>query len=395
MEHKIREIKERLAGSGLLPPSVLHEAAVLSGDTAAEWLIAVIDRLCTNLEQAREYQGKLEEQHSYLLEEIKVSFSYDDIIGSSPAMQAVFQLMSQVAFTNSTVLLLGETGTGKELFARAIHNSSGRRQQLMVKVNCAALPAELIESELFGHEKGSFTGATQRRIGKFELAHNGTLFLDEIGELTPDMQAKLLRAIQEREIIRVGGNESLPVDVRIIAATNRNLQEEVRQNRFRADLFYRLNVFPIALPPLRARRDDIVLLAKHFAGRSAKNSGKSISRISGSVIKQLCSYPWPGNVRELEHQMERSVLMANGSTIQNIDLPAMDGRTVSKPVPALYDKTHAENEKDYIIHILNKCNGKVYGPGGAAQILGLKVGTLNSKIKKLGISKEIVLRGES
>jgi formate hydrogenlyase transcriptional activator len=388
--NKIQRIKERLAGLGLTPPSELDKEPG-SGDDPLDWLIAVTEVLCTKLEQVRESNAQLEEQNSYLLDEVKEGFSYDDIIGTSQAMQAVYHLLSQVSLTNSTVLLLGETGTGKELFARAIHNSSGRQQQLMVKVNCAALPAELIESELFGHEKGSFTGAAQRRVGKFELANKGTLFLDEIGELTLDVQAKLLRAIQEREIFRVGGNESVPVDVRIITATNRNLREEVRQNRFRGDLFYRLNVFPISLPPLRERRDDIVLLAKHFAGRSAKNSGKKINRISSYVIKQLLSYPWPGNVRELEHQMERSVLMAQDNTVSSIDLPTLNGTALFEPAFSLYNKTHGENEKDYIIQILNQCNGKIYGPGGAAQILDLKVGTLNSKIKKLGINKEIVL----
>ncbi|SEI53375.1 Sigma-54 interaction domain-containing protein [Dyadobacter sp. SG02] len=385
-DQKIQELRIRLAASGLFPSPEQGS----SSESSLDWLIRIAGRLCEQLERVQEFKGQLEEQHSYLLEEVKEGFSYNDIIGSSDAMQTVFHLLSQVSSTNSTVLLLGETGTGKELFARAIHNSSGRQHHLMVKVNCAALPAELVESELFGHEKGSFTGAVQRRIGKFELANKGTLFLDEIGELSPDMQAKLLRAIQEREIERIGGKESITVDVRIIAATNRNLYDEVQHGRFRSDLFYRLNVFPIYLPPLRERRDDIVLLAKHFVARNATNSGKKISRISSNVIKQLLAYPWPGNVRELEHQMERSVLMAKGNIITDVHLPASGG-PLHPPAPSLYDKTHAENEKDYIIQILNKCNGKVYGPGGAAQILGLKVGTLNSKIKKLGINKELVL----
>lgn len=385
--HKIQLIKERLAGLGLLPASEFDQPEGSSNQSADEWLIAVIERLCAALEQAKKSKSHLEEQHFYLLEKVKEGFSYDDIIGSSQAMQAVFHQLSQVSFTNSTVLLLGETGTGKELFARAIHNSSGRQQQLIVKVNCAALPAELIESELFGHEKGSFTGAIQRRIGKFELANKGTLFLDEIGELSLDMQAKLLRAIQEREITRIGGNGSIAVDVRIIAATNRDLEAEVRQNKFRSDLFYRLNVFPIFLPPLRERREDIVLLAKHFLGRIAKSTGKKIDRISGNVIKQLMSYPWPGNVRELEHQMERSVLLARDGVIRDIQLPKWTGLVSQSPADTFYHKTHEENEREYITQVLNRCNGKIYGPGGAAQALNLKVGTLNSKIKKLGISK--------
>ncbi|ACT92980.1 sigma-54 interaction domain-containing protein [Dyadobacter fermentans] len=354
--------------------------------------IVSTEKLSRQLEEIKHYQSQLEEQNAYLLEEAKEGFSYDDIIGSSGPMQRVFQLLSQVSFTNSTVLLLGETGTGKELVARAIHNSSARKDRLMVRVNCAAIPAHLIESELFGHEKGSFTGAFERRIGKFELANQATLFLDEIGEMPLDMQAKLLRAIQEREIERIGGKGVIKVDVRIIAATNRNLLEEVQQGRFRSDLFYRLHVFPITLPPLRERTGDISLLAKQFVGRFAKNNGKSISRISSNVMKALLAYPWPGNVRELEHQMERCVLLARDHVIRDVLLPSPT-QSGHAPAAGIYTKTHEENEREYIIRVLNQCNGKIYGPGGAAQLLNLKVGTLNSKIKKLGISKEqIILR---
>lgn len=386
-DHKVQQIKERLAESGLLP-SLDFEPASGSTDDTLDWLIAVTERLCSRFEQMKGLANQLEGQNNYLIENQKEGFSYNNIIGASRAMQQVFQLLPQVSFTNSTVLLLGETGTGKELIARAIHNSSGRHNQLMVKVNCAALPPDLVESELFGHEKGSFSGALQRRIGKFELASKGTLFLDEIGELPPDMQAKLLRAIQEREIERIGGKASIPVDLRIIAATNRNLAEDVACGRFRADLYYRLNVFPIVLPPLRERRDDIVLLSDYFIARFSKKYGKKITKLSSKATKELISYPWPGNVRELEHQIERSVLLTKSNVITEVHLPMFNAPATQPQLAAIFDKTHQENEKDYIIQILNKCNGKVYGPGGAAQILNLKVGTLNSKIKKLGIVKE-------
>lgn len=353
--------------------------------------VKATEKLSQQLEEIKSYKDQLQEQNTYLLEEAREGFSYDDIIGTSDVMQNVFQLLAQVSFTNSTVLLLGETGTGKELVARAIHNSSSRQDKLMVRVNCAAIPPNLIESELFGHEKGSFTGALERRIGKFELANHATLFLDEIGEMPLDMQAKLLRAIQEREIERIGGKGVIKIDVRIIAATNRNLLDEVQQGRFRSDLFYRLNVFPIALPPLRERGGDISLLAKQFVARFAKNNGKTISRISSNVMKALLAHPWPGNVRELEHQMERCVLMAKDHVIRDVLLPSSLPSTGPTGSPGIYTRTHEENERDYIIQILNKCNGKIYGPGGAAQLLDLKVGTLNSKIKKLCITKEQII----
>lgn len=387
LDQQIQAIKKRLAILGITAFSEIDLLAYFSEQSTREWLIAVVEQLCSVLEETNASRIHLEEQHFYLLENVKENYSYNDIIGSSQAMQTVFHQLSQVSFTNSTVLLLGETGTGKELFARAIHNSSGRQQHLIVKVNCAALPVELIDSELFGHEKGSFTGATEKRIGKFELANKGTLFLDEIGELPFDLQAKLLRAIQEREITRIGGKENIAIDVRIISATNRNLETEVREGRFRSDLYYRLNVFPIFLPPLRERREDIILLAKHFLGRIAKSTGRKIDRLSGAVVKQLTSYSWPGNVRELEHQMERSVLLAQGGVIKDLQLPKWNGVASDGQVRAAHLKTHEENEREYITHVLNRCNGKIYGPGGAAQILNLKVGTLNSKIKKLGINK--------
>jgi formate hydrogenlyase transcriptional activator len=304
-------------------------------------------------------------------------------------MQKVHHLLSQVAFANTTVLILGETGTGKELIARAIHNASPRAQKPLIKVNCAALPAQLIESELFGHESGSFTGAVERKIGKFELANNGTLFLDEIGEMPPDMQVKLLRAIQEREIERVGGQSPIRVNVRIVAATNRDLQQEVAAGRFRSDLYYRLNVFPIDMPPLRERVGDIPSLADHFINKLAANTGKTVTGIAQKCMQELMAYNWPGNVRELENLLERALLMATGPLITHVALPKGGANLsfLSSPGDPMA-KTFDDNERDHIIAVLRKCSGKVSGPGGAAASLGIPASTLNSKIHKLGIKKE-------
>ena len=345
------------------------------------------DKIALQLEEISRYREQLEEEKLYLQQEVSSGYTHDDIIGAGPAMQKVFHLLSQVAFADSTVLITGETGTGKELIARAIHNSSPRRDKLMVKVNCAALPPNLIESELFGHEKGSFTGALEKRIGKFELADKGTLFLDEIGEMPGDLQVKLLRAIQEKEIERVGGKTTIRADVRIIAATNRNLQQEVAEGIFRSDLFYRLNVFPIQLPPLRDRMEDLPVLVNHFIDKYAKLTGRKVKNISGKAMKELMAYSWPGNIRELEHLIERSILMSDGSVIRNIHLPTSNRKEMAARMEEAYMKTHEQNERDHIIHVLNRCNGKIYGPGGAAAILNLRVSTLNSKIKKLGIKK--------
>jgi formate hydrogenlyase transcriptional activator len=345
------------------------------------------EKISTQLEEIRRYKEQLEEEKLYLQEEVRSGFTYKDVIGAGPAMQKVFQQLSQVAFANSTVLLLGETGTGKELIARAIHNLSARKDKLMVKINCAAMPVNLIESELFGHEKGSFTGATDRRIGKFELANEGTLFLDEIGEMPFELQAKLLRAVQEREIERIGGKTTIKINVRLIAATNRNLLKEVEEGRFRQDLFYRLNVFPITLPALRDRKEDIPELVNYFITKYSKNAGSKVSFISGKAMKQLMAYTWPGNVRELEHFIERSVLTTTGSTIKNAQFPTTgEDKSKSSNEEKLL-KSLDQNERDHIIRILNYCKGKISGAGGAAEILGVPVSTLNSKIKKLGIEK--------
>lgn len=345
------------------------------------------DKIEKQLIEINRYKRQLEEEKIYLKEEIETSHNYSEIVGSSSPMQTTFRLVSQVAPSDSTVLILGETGTGKELIARAIHNGSPRKNKLMVKVNCAALPANLIESELFGHERGSFTGATDRRLGKFELANGGTLFLDEIGEMPLELQVKLLRALQEREIERVGGRSTIKVDVRIIAATNRELEKEMEEGRFRSDLYYRLNIFPISLPPLRDRREDIPLLTSHFIQRYAKKTGRNIKALNSGAMQELMQYNWPGNIRELEHLIERSILQSTGDTVKQIHLP------LPKHYPAsakedFVPKTIDQNEREFILKTIKHCGGRISGEGGAALLLGVPPSTLNSKMKRLGIRKE-------
>jgi len=351
--------------------------------------IVAYERIVNQLKETNSYKAKLEEENLYLQEQIKITYNYDEVIGSKNGLRETFQLITNVAPSDSTVLILGETGTGKELIASAIHNASTRKGRPLIKVNCAALPVHLIESELFGHEKGSFTGATDRRIGKFELANNGTIFLDEIGEMPLELQVKLLRVIQEREFERVGGKAVIKSNVRIIAATNRNLQIEADAGRFRADLFYRLNVFPITLPPLRKRKEDIPMLVSHFIDKVNKKSGKKVTNVSAKVVKEMTLYNWPGNVRELEHVIERSVLMTTGNIISEVYLPLSDKKIGAAINEDLILKTLEENERSYILEILKKSNGKVRGTGGAAEILNIPPTTLHSKMKKLGIKKTV------
>lgn len=332
------------------------------------------------------YKKQLEVENDYLKEQIKTIYNFSEIIGSGDQMQIVYRLMSLVASSNTTVLVLGETGTGKELIARAIHNTSPRKDKLMVKVNCAALPANLIESELFGHERGAFTGAIDRRIGKFELANQSTLFLDEIGELPLEAQAKLLRVIQEREVERVGGKQVIKIDVRLIAATNRNLEEEVKAGRFRADLYFRLNVFPVNLPPLRERAEDIEPLTHFFIDKYSRNTGRKIRKVTPRVIQQLRSYTWPGNVRELEHLIERSILLTTDGILDDVYIPQNTDPEKRDQV-FLLNRSLEEVERSYIIETLKRCTGKISGPGSAAEILKIPGNTLHSKMKKLGINK--------
>lgn len=308
------------------------------------------------------------------------------IIGKSDSFLEALKKVNQVAQTNATVLLSGETGTGKELFMRAIHQGSKRSKKQLVKVNCAALPAELIESVLFGHEKGSFTGATEKRIGKFELADSGTIFLDEIGELPLASQAKLLRCLQEKEIESIGGRSVRKIDVRVIAATNKDLSNEVKEGNFRADLFYRLNIFPILIPPLRERNTDIPLLANHFLQKSTAKIKKGIMTISDKTISDFEKYEWPGNVRELEHCIERAVILAEG---KELTIP-IDHQEVEKKHPHREEfelRSLEDMEREQIIHTLQYCNGKIRGLGGAAEILKLHPNTLDFRMKKLGIGK--------
>jgi formate hydrogenlyase transcriptional activator len=335
-------------------------------------------------DEIKTLKEQLEEDCTYLRQEIAEEQNFQNIIGRSNALRDTLSKISPVASTDTTVLISGETGTGKELFARAIHEMSPRKNRPLVKADCAALSANLIESELFGHERGAFTGAGTKREGRFELAHNTTLFLDEIGEIPLDIQAKLLRLLQEGEFERLGSSRTIKVDVRIVAATNRNLEFEVEQGRFRRDLWYRLNVFPIKIPPLRERREDISLLANHFADKYGRKMGKVITRIPHDLMKKLERYQWPGNIRELENVIERAVIVSLGPTLQLADkliggLPEniLSGREGSLSAV----------ERAYIIKVLEQTHWKIHGPNGAAQILGLNPSTLRSRMKKLQIKK--------
>jgi len=314
------------------------------------------------------------------------NYVFPGVVGKSRALLLVLDYVKQVAVVDTSVLILGETGTGKEKIAHHIHDLSPRKNKPLIKVNCAALPASLIESELFGHEKGAFTGAVNKRIGRFEQANGGTLFLDEIGDLPPDVQVKLLRVLQEKEIERIGGAETIGVDVRIIAATNKNLEKEIAGGRLRMDLYYRLNVFPIVLPALRNRIDDIPLLVNHFIGLYSEKHRKAISGITRQGLAQLMRYDWPGNVRELENTIERSIVLSKTNSLDNVYIHSPQLAQASQPDGA-YVKTIDEVEREHIQNILLQCNYKVYGPGGAADLLNLPPSTLTSKMKKLGIMK--------
>lgn len=316
--------------------------------------------------------------------------SFNGIIGESPLLKAVFNKINIVAPDETSVLIMGESGTGKERIAQTIHKLSPRKNKPLVTVNCAALPINLIESELFGHERGAFTGATEKRTGKFEQADGGTIFLDEIGELPLEAQVKLLRVLQEKEIERLGGNYTKKVNVRIIAATNRNLEKEVAEGRFRLDLYYRLNVFPIELPALRQRKEDIPLLANYFLDRFIKKSNKNVTGISDEGMQTLMDYDWPGNIRELEHLIERSLLMTTDDIIEDIDIPRVPSSVTTQAQEAYRVRTMEEMEREHILEILKLCKGKIYGEGGAAEMLNIPSTTLNSKIKKLGIKYEYV-----
>ena len=366
------------------------------GDSCFEWLRMIADHLAASIANARALEEinllkkRLEQENEYLREEVQQAAMFGDLIGQAPALQAVTRQIELVAPTNAAVLILGESGTGKEVVAREIHRLSRRAQRPLIKVNCAAIPRELYESEFFGHAKGAFTGALRDRAGRFELADGGTLFLDEVGEIPLDMQAKLLRVLQEGEIERIGEERTRKIDVRIIAATNRNLRAESEAGRFRQDLFYRLSVFPMELPPLRKRVEDIPLLAEHFLNRFARQLGRARPRLTLANVQELQRYDWPGNVRELQHSLERACIVAADGRLR-FDFPTTAAKRQTElsespsPQRILTDEELRSLEAANIQAALSKCHGKVYGANGAAALLGVKPTTLNSRIKSLGI----------
>ena len=373
-----------------------------------EWLRMITDHLAAAIANARAVdeiellKARLEQENEYLREELEVA-SFGELVGNSPALQMISQQIDLVAPTNSSVLILGESGTGKELIARELHRRSNRADRPLIKVNCAAVPRELYESEFFGHSKGSFTGALRDRAGRFELADGGTLFLDEIGEIPLDLQAKLLRVLQEGELERIGEEQTRRLDVRIIAATNRNLRQESSEGRFRQDLYYRLSVFPIELAPLRERTQDIPLLAEHFLKRFARQLGRNTLKLTLANVQQLQRYHWPGNVRELQHVLERAVIIStdgklrfdlpedtrpqNRNKSQHPSLPQSAQSTPDQGLPdhVMTDQEVRSLEADNIRRALTASGGKVYGRGGAAELLGLKPTTLLSRIRAFGI----------
>jgi len=359
------------------------EATVSLAEIGGEELCILIMRDVEDRKRAEAEIRELRREMVYLQEELETAHQFEEIVGSSAEMREVFAAIDKVAETESTVLIEGETGTGKELVARAIHRASGRRDRMLVTVNCAALPGSLIESELFGHEKGAFTGAHNRKLGRFELADGGTIFLDEIGDLPHDLQAKLLRVLQEGEIERVGGAETIKVDVRVIAATNRDLETAMGEGRFRPDLFYRLNVFPISVPPLRERLDDIPLLVRHFVMKYATRTGKTFETVPQATMRKLRSYGWPGNVRELENVIERAVILSAGPELELGDwIPVARDGDGSAPFPTL-----DELQRQHIEYVMEMTGWRVRGERGAAEILGLKPTTLEARMKKLGIER--------
>jgi formate hydrogenlyase transcriptional activator len=390
--------------SGCIIPLVAHDRALGTLDIAsrrenaftendAELLTHIAGQIAIAVENALAYseiaslKNKLASEKFYLEEEIKTEYDFEEIIGRSATLKHALKQVETVAPTDSVVLIHGETGTGKELIARAIHNLSARRERTMVKLNCAAIPTGLLESELFGHERGAFTGAISQRVGRFELAHRGTLLLDEIGEISLELQPKLLRVLQEQEFERLGSSRTIKTDVRLIASTNCDLRQMVAERKFRSDLYYRLNVFPIFVPPLRERAEDIPLLVSYFAQKHARRMKKRIETIPTGTMEALCRYTWPGNVRELENVLERAVILSAGPELQ-VALSELSVRM--SPMPAeggRQDMRLEDAERTHILHILHETNWIIGGPRGAASKLGLNRSTLRSKMIRLGINR--------
>jgi formate hydrogenlyase transcriptional activator len=374
-----------LALSRMTADEWTREDVEFLSQVAGQVAIAVDNSLAYG--ELSEMKERLATEKLYLEDEIRLDHNIGNMVGQGAAFQSILKSVQIVAPTDSTVLILGETGTGKELVARAIHESSGRRKASFIKVNCAAIPASLLESELFGHEKGSFTGAVAQRIGRFELAHQGTLFLDEIGEMPLELQPKLLRAIQDQEFERVGGSRTIRTDVRFVAATNRDLKAMVDENRFRADLYYRLHVFPLHVPTLRERRDDIPLLTRYFVQKHAHRMGRNIETIPTSALEALTRYHWPGNIRELQNLIERSVILTNGSTL-HVAMPEFMEKSAPGSLHSQNSNTSHAGERERIIKALEEAKGQVGGPCGAAARLGLKRTTLQSRIRKYNIARQ-------
>jgi PAS domain S-box-containing protein len=352
-------------------------------ETAEGRMVLSVIRDLTEKREAEEALRRSEQAKHYLEEELNTEYRFEEIIGESIGLKRVLKHVETVAVTDVTVLVLGETGTGKELIARAIHQLSSRRERTLVKMNCAAIPAGLLESELFGHEKGAFTGAIDRKIGRLELAHEGTLFLDEIGDLPLELQPKILRALQEKEFERLGSTRTIPINVRLVAATNRDLTKMVADKEFRSDLYYRLKVFPITIPPLRERREDIPLLVNYFVDKHSRELYRKIETIPPEIMRALTRWDWPGNIRELENFIERAVILTKGPVLR---APLAELEFPENANPQEGSSLEA-TEREHILRVLREAKGKIAGPNGAAARLGLKRTTLNSKLKKLGIER--------
>jgi len=374
------ECQDRMFTVTFMPISGSNNVNVYALDTTAKKEME--NSLKAALEEVRQLRNRLQQENRYLREEIKQEIGFDTIIGDSEVQQKLMHKIDQVAITDATVLITGETGTGKELIARAIHANSRRRGLPLIKINCAALPSELIESELFGHQKGAFTGALYNKQGRFELANGGTLFLDEIGDIPLESQSKLLRALQEQEFERVGSNKTIKVDVRVIAATNRVLVKNIAEGKFREDLYYRLNVFPIHSPSLRERSGDIATLAYHFLEKYSKKIGRRIDHIDDAVMRRLETYHWPGNVRELENIIERAVILTEGCELQ-LD----EAFEINTPPLPITQKTLGEVEQEMIQSALEQCKWKIEGNNGAATQLAMAPSTLRERIRKYGLKR--------